>query len=87
MKKIFLFCFNKYQSATHVSTCIFQGLFKNIVFRSVALVTKKLWAILDFFFTDWTFLSPCTLPYKLKKIFFYKKSFKLLFIKTHKISR
>ena len=52
MKKIFLFCFNKYQSATHVSTCIFQGLFKNIVFRSVALVTKKLWAILDFFFTD-----------------------------------
>ena len=31
---------------THVSTSIFQGLFKNIVFRSVALVIKK--AILDF---------------------------------------
>ena len=30
---------------------IFQGLFKNIVFRSVALVIKKLWAILDIFFT------------------------------------
>ena len=27
----------------------FQGLFKNIDFRSVALVTKKLWAISDFF--------------------------------------
>ena len=34
------------------STNIFQGLFKNIVFITVALVTKKLWAILDFFFTD-----------------------------------
>ena len=40
------FVLNKYQS---FYTCIFQGLFKNIVFRSVALVTKKLWAILDFF--------------------------------------
>ena len=26
-----------------------QGLFKNIVFKSVELATKKLWAILDFF--------------------------------------
>ena len=34
---------------THGSACIFQGLFKNIVFSSVALLTKKLWAILDFF--------------------------------------
>ena len=32
---------NKYQSVTHVSTLIF----KNIVFRSVSLVTKKLLAI------------------------------------------
>ena len=47
MKKIF-FVLNKYQSVTHVSMCIFQGLFKNIVFRCVALVTKKLWAISDF---------------------------------------
>jgi hypothetical protein len=30
------FVLNKYQSVTHVSTGIFQGLFKNIVFRSVA---------------------------------------------------
>ena len=36
----------------HVSTPIFYGLFKNIVFRSVALVTKKLWAILDFVCTQ-----------------------------------
>jgi len=39
-KKIF-FVLNKYQSVTHVSTCIFQGLFKNMVFRSVDLVTKS----------------------------------------------
>ena len=42
-KKIFFFVL----SVTHVSTCNFQGLFNNIVFRSVAFVTKKLWAILD----------------------------------------
>ena len=29
-KKIF-FVLNKYQTVSHVSTCIFQGLFKNIV--------------------------------------------------------
>ena len=39
-KNIF-FVLNKYQSVTHVSTCIFTGLFKNIVFRCVALVTKN----------------------------------------------
>ena len=46
VKKEKHFFSNKYQSVTHVSTSIFQGLF-----RSVALVMKKLWAILDFFFT------------------------------------
>jgi len=51
----------------HVSTCIFQGPLKNIVIRSVALVTKKLWAILDFFFHRPDFFPPCTLPYKLRK--------------------
>ena len=45
-----LFILNKYQSVTHVSIFIFQGLFKNIVFRYAAIVTKKLWAILDFSF-------------------------------------
>ena len=39
----------KYQSVTHVSPSIFQWLSKNIVFRSVPLVTKKLWVIWDFF--------------------------------------
>ena len=39
VKNIF-FVQNKYQSVTHVSTAIFQGLFKNIVFRSVALDIK-----------------------------------------------
>ena len=62
VKKVYIFFF-KYQSVTHVSTLIFQGLFKNIVFRSVALVIKKLWAILDFFLPTRDFLPPCTLPY------------------------
>ena len=43
------FVLNKYQSVTHVSTSFFHGLFKNIVCRSLPFVTKKLWAILDFF--------------------------------------
>ena len=61
-KKIFfVFVLNKYQSVTHVSTSIFQGLFKNIVFRSV-VVTKKLWAISDLFFKDWTFFRPVPNP-------------------------
>ena len=38
----------------------FSRLFKNIVFRSVALVTKDLWAILDFFHRP-NFFPPCTL--------------------------
>ena len=44
----YFFVFNKYQSVTNVSKCIFQGLFKNIVFRYVASVKKKLWAIINF---------------------------------------
>ena len=44
VKNIF-FVLIKHQSMTHVSTSIFQGFFRNIRFRSVALVTKKLWAI------------------------------------------
>ena len=56
-KMYFLFCFLK-QISWHVSTFIFQGLFKNIIFRSVALVTKNLWAILVFFYTDRTFFRP-----------------------------
>ena len=50
--KTYFFCFkqiSKCACVTHVSTCIFQGLYKNIVFRSVAIVTKKLCAILEFF--------------------------------------
>ena len=50
---------------THVSTSIFQGLFNNIVFRSVALVKK---GYLDFSLHRLDFLPPCTLPYALKKI-------------------
>ena len=45
-------------------TPIFKGIKKNL--RSVALVTKKLRAILDFFYTDQTFYR--TVSYALKKI-------------------
>ena len=57
IEKNIFFVLIKYHSLTHVSTCIFQGLFKNIVFRSVALVTKKLWAILDLLFHRPDFFS------------------------------
>ena len=53
----------------HVSISIFQGLFINLVFRSVALVTKKLCGILDFFFQRPDFFFPtCTKRYALKKV-------------------
>ena len=35
------FVLNKYQNVTHISTFIFQGLYKTIVFRSLALVAQK----------------------------------------------
>ena len=59
---------------THLSISIssFQGLFRNIVFRYVALVTKKLWAILVFFCKDRTFFCPVTYPINKNKIFFSK---------------
>ena len=50
------FVLNKSQSVTHVFTCSFQGLFKNIVFRSVALARKKVMGYFRFFSnTDRTF--------------------------------
>jgi len=73
-KKMFFFVLSKYESVTHVSTCIFKGHIKNIVFRPVASVT-----ILDSFFHRPDFFQPCT--------FFNKNSFKLLFIKSNKISQ
>ena len=68
----------------HVHSPIFQGqlFFKKKVFRSEALVTKKLWGILDFFHADQTFFRPIN-----EKKIFNKKSFKLLFIKCQSISR
>ena len=56
----------------HVSTPIFQGIFKNIVFRSVALFIKKLWAILDFFVHTPDVLTP-HVPYPMHKKKNYKK--------------
>ena len=37
-KKYFCFFLNQFQSVAHYSTSIFQGFFKTIVYRSVALV-------------------------------------------------
>ena len=70
----------KYQSLTHVSTSIVQGLFKNIVFRSVALVIKKLWAFLGFCLhrPDFTDMYPTLC---IKKF----KPFNFLFIKSQKL--
>ena len=55
--RVIFFCLNKYQIVTHVSTFIFQGLFKNITFWYEALVTTKLWAI---FYTDRNFYHTVT---------------------------
>ena len=49
----------------HVSTSFSQGIFKNIIFRSLALVIKKLWAI-SFLHTP-DFLPPCMHIKKYKK--------------------
>ena len=61
--KNIIFVLNKYQDVTHVSASIFQGLFNNIVFRSVALVTKKVMGYLNFFHIP-DFFPPCIIPYK-----------------------
>ena len=57
MKKYFCFVLNKYQSVTHVSISIFHGLYKNIVLRYVALVTKKVMGYFRFFFQRPDFFS------------------------------
>ncbi len=63
-------------------TFIFQGLFKNLNFRSVALVTKKVMGYFRFSLHRPDFHSPVPYPMH-KKI--TKKSFKFLMIKTQKI--
>ena len=47
LKKI-SFVLNKYETVTHIS--IFQALFRSIVFRYVAFVTKKVMSFFRFFF-------------------------------------
>ena len=69
------------ERVTHVSISIFQMLFRNIGFRYVALVVKKLCAILDYFSR---YTQPCALN-KTKK-FTTKKSlnfFSLTVTKFH----
>ena len=63
----------------------FQRLFKNIVFRSVRFSQKKVMGYFIFsFYTLRTFYRPVPYPMHKKN---YKKSFKLLFIKSKKMSR
>ena len=77
-------CRNKYQSVTHVSTLIFQGLFKNIVFRSVDSVTKS-YELFKIFLHTPVFYRPAS--YLMHKKKFTKKSFTFLFMKSHRISQ
>ena len=51
-KKGFLFCFKQISKCDQCFYIHFSRDRKNIVFRSVTLGIKKLWAILDFFFTE-----------------------------------
>ena len=53
----------------------FKG-FSNLVFRSVALVTKKVWAFIDFFYTDRIFKSP--VPYSVPNKNIYTKFLRFL---------
>ena len=80
-------CFKYYNiKVSHVYISNFQGLFKNIVFRSVALVTK---IFLDYFrfFSLTGLVSALYQTLCIKKKMLTKKSFKFLFIKSHKISQ
>ena len=86
-KKIFFFVLNKYQSVTHVSNSIFIGLFKNVVFKSVALVTKKVVVYFRFCFHRPDYFFALTYPKNFKIYFFNKTSIKLLFIKSLKFPR
>ena len=62
----------------------FIELFKNIVFRSVALVTKKVMGYLNFFHRPHVFCRHVPYPINKKTYLFNKTSFKLLFIKFTK---
>ena len=55
-------CFNQIYNFDTCSSSIFKGFFKTLISRSVALVTKKLWAIIVFFYTDRTFYRPVYYP-------------------------
>ena len=64
-----------FKQISKCDTCFyihFQGLFKNIAFRSVTSVIKTLWAILDFFLHRPDFLLPCTQACPKHKKFFAK---------------
>ena len=69
---------NRYESLTHVSISIFQGLFRNIVFRYVALVT-----ILNSFYQRPEF-PRCTQPNNALKNFFTKNPLNYFSLKVTK---
>ena len=66
--KKYIFVLNKYQ----IVTCFYMHfieLFKNIVFRSVALVTKKVMGYLNFFHRPHVFCRHVPYPINKKNIF------------------
>ena len=70
---------------THVSTPIFQRLFRNMVFRYVALVIKKVKCYFRFFFTQtvlFTALYPTLCIKNIKKN--YKNSLNYYLLKVKK---
>ena len=71
MKKNIVFCFKQISKC---DTCFYMLFFKNIVFKSVALVTKKLWAIFRLFHRSTVYP---TLEIK-KKYYFNERFSKLL---------
>ena len=78
-KKILKYCF-LFKINIKVSHMFLHPFVKNIVFRYVALVIKRLWNILDFFYTNQTFNCPCTVYPMHKKN--YKRFFQFLLIKS-----
>ena len=70
-KKIFVLFQTDFKVSQMPLHLFFKGFFRNIVLRSVAFVTKKLWAILDFF----TQIALFTALYP--TVNFFKKNFSI----------
>ena len=77
---------NKYQSVTHVSGSIFQGLLKVKFLDIYSLNQTTFMGYFRLFLHISDFLPPCTLRISKNK-FVHKKPFKFMFIESNKMSR